>query len=84
MKNKKLKPVAGEVVENMMLDTTRLRAALLLACIELTGDPMDAFDLAEHFYDLAPDLIEHLTEDGLSNLPGGPAKIVQFPNKPKV
>ena len=45
---KKAEKIDREVVENMMVDTTRLRAALMLACLELTdGDFMAAMDLSE-------------------------------------
>jgi len=76
--------ISRESVENCMLDTMRLRAALMIACLEMTdGDLEEAWDLAEHYYDLAPTLIEGLTEEGLSNLPGGPAQILPFQKKPK-
>lgn len=80
---KKAEKIDREVVENMMVDTTRLRAALMLACLELTdGDFMAAMDLSEDLYDAAPQLLEGLNETGLQNLPGGPAKVLPFPKKP--
>lgn len=69
-------------MENAMVDSTRLRTALMIACIELTGgDLLEAMDLAEHFYDEAPKLLTQLTEEGISNLPAGPAQILDFPKK---
>lgn len=78
---KKLKKSESEFMENAMVDTVRLRAALMIACTELTGDPIEAIELAELLYDQAPLLIETLTEEGIENLPAGPARIVQFPTK---
>lgn len=80
--SKKFQKIDREVVENAMLDTVRLRAALMLACTELCGgDPLEGWGLAEEFYDLAPSLIEGLTGAGLQSLPAKPADILQFPNK---
>lgn len=74
--------ISRDVVEYAMIDTMRLRAALLLACTELTGgDPIEAWGLAESFYDDAPKLLEVLGSDTAEKLPGRPAQIVQFPNK---
>lgn len=68
--------------EEALIDTVRLRSALLLACIELAdGDLMEAWDLAEQYYDLAPNLTKMLEENGLTNLPGGPAQILPFEKK---
>ncbi|PZM77183.1 MAG: hypothetical protein DKT66_28500 [Candidatus Melainabacteria bacterium] len=79
---KKAEKIDREVVENMMVDTTRLRAALMLACLELTqGDLIAAIDLSEELYDTAPKLLEGLNETGLDNLPCGPAKVLPFPKK---
>jgi hypothetical protein len=79
---KKPQKIDREVVENAMLDTVRLRAALMLACTELCGgDPLEGWGLAEEFYDLAPRFIEGLTGGALQNLPAKPADILQFPNK---
>jgi hypothetical protein len=70
-----------EAVENAMIDSVRLRAALLLACTELTGgDPLEGWGLCEQFYDAAPALLDSLSGD-LSRLPCGPAKILNFPTK---
>lgn len=80
---KKAEKIDREVVENLMVDTSRLRAALMLACLELTqGDFIAAMDLSEDLYDAAPQLLESLTEAGLDNLPCGPAKVLPFPKKP--
>lgn len=64
-------------------DSLRLRVALLLACMELTGgeDLLEAWDLAEEFYDAAPELLEKLNEQGLSNLPAGPGQFLEFLSK---
>lgn len=79
---KQTQKIDREVVENCMLDTMRLRAALLLACTEICGgDPLEAWGLAEEFYDQAPQLINILTEGGKDNLPCGPAQILPFPTK---
>lgn len=78
---KKLKKAESEFMENAMVDTVRLRAALMIACTELTGDPLMAVELAEEFYDMAPELLEILTEECVENLPAGPAKILNFPPK---
>lgn len=70
-----------ESVENAMLDSVRLRAALLLACTELTGgDPIEAWGLAEEFYDQAPKLLKLLDRDQ-EKLPCGPAKVLPFPTQ---
>ena len=77
---KKLKQSERQFMENAMVDTVRLRAALMIACTELSGgDPIEALELSEFFYDQAPELIKVLTSDGLKNLPAGPAQVVQFP-----
>ena len=85
---KKAEKIDRAVVENLMVDTSRLRAALMLACLELTeGDLVAAMDLAEDMYDAAPQLLDSLTDTGIGNLPGGPAQVIQFPDKknhPKV
>lgn len=71
-----------KIPEDALVDSLRLRSALLLACIELTdGDPIAAWELAEDFYDMAPNLVEHLNEQGIKNLPGAPAEILQFRKK---
>lgn len=81
---KKSQKIDREVVETCMLDTMRLRAALMLACTEICGgDPLEAWGLAEQFYDAAPELIAILTETGTDNLPCGPAKIIPFPAAPQ-
>lgn len=83
-KKHKQKPemFSREAVEHAMLDTMRLRAALLLACTELTnGDPIEAWGLAETFYDEAPKLLEVLGVETAEKMPGGPAHIVPFPAK---
>lgn len=75
---KKHKMISREVVENAMIDSVRLRAALLLACTELTdGDPIEAWGLAEDFYDQAPKLLKVLEAD--TKLPCGPAQVLPFP-----
>jgi|688.fasta_scaffold189985_1 hypothetical protein len=80
---KQSQKIDREAVENAMLDTMRLRAALLLACTELcNGDPLEGWGLAEEFYDQAPALIANLTETGQKQLPCGPAQVLQFPTKP--
>lgn len=80
---KKAEKIDREVVEKLMVDTSRLRGALMLACLELTGgDFMAAMDLAEDLYDAAPQLLDHLTETGIENLPCGPAKVLPFQKKP--
>lgn len=78
---KKLKKAKSELMGNAMVDTVRLRAALMIACTELTGDPLMAIELAEEFYDMAPELLGILTEEGVENLPAGPAKILPFAPK---
>ncbi|MBN9394287.1 MAG: hypothetical protein J0H83_03515 [Candidatus Melainabacteria bacterium] len=79
-KKHKHKMISRDVVENAMIDTTRLRAALLLACTELTGgDPIEAWGLAETFYDEAPKLLAVLSAETVEKMPGGPAKVVPFP-----
>lgn len=57
--------------QDALLDSLRLRTALLLACMELTGgdDLLEAWALAEDFYDAAPALLKELSEQGLKNLP---------------
>lgn len=78
----KVDKIDRQVVENLMVDTSRLRAALMIACLEITeGDPIAAMDLAEDFYDAAPELLAGLTETGLDNLPGAPAKVLPFQKK---
>lgn len=80
---KKAEKIDREAVENLMVDTSRLRAALMLACLELTeGDFIAAMDLAEDLYDAAPRLLDELTQTGLDNLPCGPAKVLPFQKKP--
>lgn len=82
MKKKKLTKAESQFMENSMEDTVRLRAALMIACTELTGgDPLAALELSEEFYDMAPELLGILTAEGLENLPAGPAKILPFPAK---
>lgn len=83
MKKKHKKQMfSREDVEYAMLDTMRLRAALLLACTELTdGDPIEAWGLAETFYDEAPKLLEVLGAETAEKMPGRPAHIVPFPAK---
>jgi hypothetical protein len=79
----KLKKSDRQVMENAMVDSTRLRAALMIACTALAdGDPIEALELAEYFYDEAPELLKILTADGIEKLPGGPAQVISFPNKP--
>ncbi len=79
---KKLKPIEREFMENALVDSMRLRAALLLACTELTeGDPIEAWGLAEEFYDQAPKLLKVL--EGDTKLPCGPAQILPFPSVEK-
>lgn len=79
---KKLKKPDRDIMQNAMVDTVRLRAALIIACTELAdGDPIEAMELAEMFYDEAPNLIKVLTAQGIENLPAGPAQIVPFPNR---
>ena len=83
-KKHKQKPemFSREAVEHVMLDTMRLRAALLLACTELTdGDPIEAWGLAETFYDEAPKLLEVLGAEAAEKLSGKPAQILPFPAK---
>lgn len=82
MKRKaKAQKIDRAVVENAMLDTMRLRAALLLACTELTdGDPLEGWLLAEEFYDEAPKLIALLAEPE-QKLPAAPATVIPFPTK---
>ncbi len=81
-KKHKHEMISRDVVEYAMIDTMRLRAALLLACTELTGgDPIEAWGLAENFYDDAPKFLEVLGADTAEKLPGRPAQIVPFPNK---
>lgn len=71
-----------EISEEALTDTVRLRSTLLLACIELAdGDLMEAWDLAEQYYDFAPNLTTMLKEKGIENLPGGPAQILTFEKK---
>ena len=77
----KLKKSERQFMENAMVDTTRLRAALMIACTELAGDPLQGLLLAEHFYDEAPQLLKELTSEGFDNLPGAPALVVPFPKK---
>jgi hypothetical protein len=80
---RKLKKSERQLMGNAMVDSTRLRAALMIACTALTeGDPIEALELAEYFYDEAPELLKTLTADGIENLPGGPAQVLSFPNKP--
>lgn len=64
-----------------LIDSLRLRAALLLACIELTGgeDMHEAWELAEQFYDAAPELLAKL-EEGTDDLPK-PGKVLFFPSE---
>lgn len=77
---KKAQMIDREVMEHAMIDSTRLRAALLLACTELTGgDPIEAWGLAEEFYDAAPSLLNALLDP--DKLPCGPAKVLPFPAK---
>lgn len=81
-KKHKQQMFSREDVEYAMLDTMRLRAALLLACTELTGgDPIEAWGLAETFYDEAPKLLEVLGAETAERMPGRPAQIVPFPAK---
>ncbi len=78
----KLKKSERQFMENAMVDSTRLRAALMIACTELAeGDPIEGHMLAEQLYDEAPKLLKELTGAGLANLPGGPAQVLPFPNK---
>ena len=82
-RRKQTQMIDREAVENAILDTMRLRAALLLACTELcNGDPLEGWGLAEEFYDQAPALIATLTDTGKTQLPCGPAQVLQFPTKP--
>lgn len=79
---KKLSDSERNFMENAIVDSSRLRVALLMACTELTGgDPMAAMELSEQFYDEAPNVLKALSESGLDNLPGGPAKLLDFPQK---
>lgn len=79
---KKLKKPDRDFMQNAMVDTVRLRAALLMCCTQLAdGDPIEALELAEMFYDEAPNLIKALTVQGLANLPAGPAQVLSFPIK---
>ncbi|HEY9757680.1 MAG TPA: hypothetical protein V6C97_21100 [Oculatellaceae cyanobacterium] len=78
----KLKKSKSAFMENAMVDSTRLRAALMMACTALAdGDPMEGLALAEEFYDEAPKLLKIMTEGGIDNLPGGPALVVPFSPK---
>ncbi|MBA3991960.1 MAG: hypothetical protein C0469_00440 [Cyanobacteria bacterium DS2.3.42] len=80
---KKAKKIDREAVENLMVDTSRLRAALMLACLELAeGDPIVAMDLSEDLYDAAPQFLEVVTEAAFESFPGGPAKVLPFQKKP--
>lgn len=68
---KKAEKIDRAAVENLMVDTSRLRAALMLACLELTeGDPIAAMDLSEDLYDAAPQLLEVISAAALDSLPG--------------
>lgn len=79
---KKLTKQRREMTGDPMVDPLRLRAALMIACVELAGgDPILGQVLAEEFYDEAPQLLKILTADGLKNLPAGPAQVVPFPTK---
>lgn len=84
MKKRAHKPtqkIDRDFMENALVDTMRLRAALLMACTELCcGDPLEGWGLAEEFYDMAPKLIDSMMETG-AKLPCGPAQVLQFPNK---
>ncbi len=55
--------VGNQVVsesEDMLVDPTRLRAALYLACIHMTGgDLLAAMEAAAEFYEATPDLLQH-------------------------
>jgi len=66
--------------DDALIDSLRLRAALLLACIELTGseDMLDAWELAEEFYDAAPGLLAKLEED-FDGVPQ-PGQVLYFPS----
>jgi hypothetical protein len=47
-----------------MNDPEVLRMALLIACIELTGDEYrDAYKLAEHFYSAAPQVLQKVNQN---------------------
>ena len=72
--NKPLTKTERAFMETAMVDSMRLRTALIIACFEITKDPLQAMDLMEHFYDEAPNLIALLTSEG-------PAQVLPFPTK---
>lgn len=83
MSKKRRQMIDREVVENAMIDTVRLRAALLIACTELAdGDPLEGWGIAEQLYDAAPALLDMFKGDE-SRLPCAPAKVLKFPLKKK-
>lgn len=81
-KKKSLTKAERAFMENCMVDTTQLRTALMMACLELAdGDPIGAMELTEYFYDEAPEFQAMLQEEALKSLHQGPAQILDFPQR---
>lgn len=79
------------VTQEALVDTFRLRTALYLACLKLSGGDMDAAcETAEYLYDHAPELLEKMNEatPAAAELkpenadPGTLGKLLKFRRKP--
>lgn len=77
--------------QEALVDTFRLRTALYMACLQLSGGDMDAAcETAEHLYDHAPELLEKMNEAAPSadlKQPESPdqgtlGKLLKFRRKP--
>jgi hypothetical protein len=67
---KKPRKKSHRIEDSLLIDATRLRTALWLACLKITdGDLIAAIDLSEELYDSAPQFLEQLASGGTQDLP---------------
>ena len=72
-----------DFMTHAMVDSTRLRTALIMACMMLCdGDPFEACSLMEEMYHDAPDFIDEIARRARQQPPDQPldlAKVIPFP-----